>query len=87
MENGGVGIALLNVLMLAVLLNVNLGVINLLPIPALDGGRLLLLLIEMILRRRLPSKVENTITFIGFILLMVLIAVIFVSDILKLFGI
>ena len=86
MESGGLGAAALNVLTMMVLLSVNLGVMNLLPIPALDGGRILFILFEVIFRRPVPQKAEAIVHFIGFILLMVLMVLILFSDVLKLFG-
>ena len=85
-ESGGLGAAALNVLTMMVLLSVNLGVMNLLPIPALDGGRILFILFEVIFRRPVPQKAEAVVHFIGFILLMVLMVLILFSDVLKLFG-
>lgn len=86
MESGGVYVALLNIFMMMVLLNVNLGVMNLLPIPALDGGRLVFILIEWIRGKPLPAKTEAMIHSVGLILLLILLAVIMVSDVLRLFG-
>ncbi|MBO4838865.1 MAG: RIP metalloprotease RseP [Lachnospiraceae bacterium] len=85
-ESGGVGDAALNVLTMMVLLSVNLGIMNLLPIPALDGGRILFILFELIFRKPVPRKAESIVHFIGFILLMALMAVILFSDVLKFFG-
>lgn len=85
MENGGVGIAALNVLVLMVLLSVNLGIMNLLPIPALDGGRILFLLYEMIFRKQVPQKAESVVHLIGFILLMILMVFVLFNDIRRLF--
>lgn len=67
------------------LISINLAVINLLPFPALDGGRLLFLLIEKIKGSRINPKVGNTINLIGFSLLMILMVIITYHDILKLF--
>lgn len=67
-------------------ISLNLGFMNLLPIPALDGGRLLFLIIEKIIGRPLNPKVENIIHTIGFSLLMLLIIVVSYNDILKLFS-
>ena len=58
---------------------------NLLPIPALDGGRILFLIIEKIKGSKVDVKVENTIHTIGFALLMILMLVITFNDIIKLF--
>ncbi len=74
------------ILILLVLLSVNLGVVNILPLPALDGGRLLLVLIEGITKKRLPRKVEAIIHFIGFALLMILIVVLTYNDIANCIG-
>ena len=67
------------------LLCINVGVINLLPFPAFDGGRILFLIIEKLKGSPVSPKVENTIHSIGFILLMVLMIYITFNDILKLF--
>ncbi len=68
------------------LISVNLAVINLFPFPALDGGRLLLLFIESIIRKPIPARVSNTINGVGFLLLLILMAVVTFNDILKLFS-
>lgn len=81
---GGVRLVWLNILNFSILITANLGVMNLLPIPALDGGRLLFLLIEGIRRKPLPEKFENYVNVGGFILLMGLMVVILANDILKL---
>ena len=75
-----------NVLMLVAMLTVNVGIFNLLPIPALDGGRLLFLAWEGITRRRVPPKYEGVVHGIGFGLLLILIAVVTFNDIVKLFS-
>ncbi len=67
------------------LLSVNLGVINFVPFPALDGGRVLFLLIEKIKGSPVPQKVENYIHAAGFVLLIFLMIVITTRDIVKLF--
>lgn len=74
----------LSVLYITVLISINLGIMNLLPIPALDGARVLTILIEMITKKKLPPKVEGAINGIGLILLLALSAVIMVKDILQL---
>ncbi len=78
-------IGLGNVLMLVVLISVNVGIFNLLPIPALDGGRFLFLLIELIFRKPVPPKYEGMIHAIGLLLLFGLIILVTFSDIIKLF--
>lgn len=67
------------------LLSVNIGLINLLPLPALDGGRLAFLAYEGVTRKKPTPKVENMIHNIGFILLMGLFVVILISDVIKCF--
>lgn len=66
-------------------LSVNIGVMNLLPIPALDGGRLVFLGIEAVIRRPLNKKVENTANNVMFFLLMALFVYVTFFDILRLF--
>lgn len=67
------------------LLCVNVGFINILPLPAFDGGRLLFLIIEKIKGKPVDSKIENTIHAVGMILLMILMVVITYNDIVRLF--
>ena len=67
-------------------ITVNLGVLNLLPLPALDGGRLVFLLWEAVTRRPVPAKWEGLVHFIGLILLLLLMLVITYSDITKFFA-
>ncbi|HPI24677.1 MAG TPA: site-2 protease family protein, partial [Candidatus Paceibacterota bacterium] len=64
-------------------ISINLAVLNLLPFPALDGGRLLFLAIEAVKGSRLNPKIANTLNVVGFSLLLLLMAVVAVSDILK----
>ena len=80
----GFATAVSNVCSMIVLLSVNLGALNLFPIPALDGSRLVFLAIEGIRRKPVNPKVENAIYMIGFVLLMLLMVVIAFSDIRKL---
>ncbi len=68
------------------LISVNLAVINLIPFPALDGGRLLFVAIEAIRRKAVSPKILNTLNVIGFVILMVLMVVLTISDISKLIG-
>lgn len=74
-----------SVLNIIVLISINLGFMNLLPIPALDGGRLICVLIEMITRKRIPAKIEAAINGVGLILLLALSVIIMVKDIFTLF--
>lgn len=66
------------------LLSISLGVINVMPFPALDGGRFLFIVYELVARRKPNAKVEATVHTIGFALLMLLILVITWNDILNL---
>jgi len=59
-------------LMITAIISVNLGVINLIPFPALDGGRILFVAIESAIRRRIPAKFSNIVNTVGFALLMAL---------------
>ncbi len=86
MADGGVYYVVLNLMNFMVLLSANLGVMNLLPFPALDGGRILLFIIEGIRRKKMPPEIEGKINFVGLALLMVLMVVVMVSDIFKFFG-
>ena len=80
-----VSAGILPIISFAALLSVNIGVMNLLPIPALDGGRLVFLLYELVTRRKPSKKVEATINNVFFILLMLLFLYITFNDILRLF--
>jgi regulator of sigma E protease len=62
------------------MISISLGVINLLPIPALDGGRILLTLPEIFLRRRVPAKFENALHMAGFTLLIILLLYVNIQD-------
>lgn len=75
----------LNMVNFTILLSANLGVLNLIPFPALDGGRLFLLLIEAVRRKPIPPEKEGIVNAIGFTLLMLLMAVVMYNDIVKLF--
>lgn len=68
------------VLFLIGMLSVSLGVFNLMPIPALDGGRILFTLPEIIIRRRIPTNLENTVNSVAFLLLIGLMLVVNVMD-------
>ena len=81
----GWSVVVLNLMNIAILLSANLGVMNLLPLPALDGGRLVFLFIEAIRRKRVPPEKEGMVHFAGFALLLILMAVIMFNDIRSLF--
>lgn len=73
-----------SLLYITVLISINLGVMNLLPIPALDGGRLIVILAEIITRKKMPAKLEGIINGIGLLLLLGLSVVIMIKDVIKL---
>lgn len=77
---------ILSLLVLAALISINLGVMNLLPIPALDGGRLFFILIEIIRRKPIPADKEAIVHAVGFALLIGFMLVITFFDITKLFA-
>lgn len=82
--SSGLFYVFINLLSIAILLTANLGVMNLLPFPALDGGRILLFIIEGIRGKKMKPEIENGINLVGFALLMVLMVVVMYNDILKL---
>jgi regulator of sigma E protease len=69
------------VVQLAALISLNLGIVNLLPLPALDGGRILFLVIRLFTGKRISDKVEGRIHFVGFLLLIALMLYITVIDV------
>ena len=77
------GQAVLNILLMIVMITVNLGVINLLPLPALDGGRLLFLIWEGVTRHPVPAKYEGYVHAVGFVLFIGLTVVIAFNDIVR----
>lgn len=79
-ETGGVN-ALKNLVSLAILLTINLGIFNLLPLPALDGGRILFVIVEMVRKKPVPIDKEAIVHFIGIILLLGLSVIIAFKDI------
>ena len=74
-----------SLLYLVALISINLGVMNLLPIPALDGGRLITILFEMISRRRVPGKIEGIINAVGLSALLAFSLFIMIKDIVWIF--
>ena len=68
------------------LIAVNLGIVNLFPLPALDGGRLIFILIEMIRRKPVPPEKEGIVHLVGMVLLLALMVALTVSDIMRCFG-
>lgn len=77
----GMKSVVVNMINIVVLLSANLGVMNLLPFPALDGGRLVFLLIEALTKKRIPPEKEAYVHFAGFAILMVLMVLILFNDI------
>ena len=69
---------------LMAMIAINIGLFNLLPLPALDGGRLFFLAIEFVFRKPVPVKYEGWVHAVGMVLLLLLMAVISLSDILRL---
>lgn len=78
--------SLLNVLNLVALLTINLGVFNLLPVPALDGGRIFFVLVEIIRRKSIPPEKEGIVHGIGMLLLLLFVLFISFNDIMRLFS-
>ncbi|NMA79941.1 MAG: RIP metalloprotease RseP [Clostridiales bacterium] len=76
---------LLQLLALASFITINVGIFNLLPIPALDGGRIVFLIIEGIRRRPIKPEYEGYVHFIGLALLLLLMVIVSISDVVKLF--
>jgi len=74
-----------NLMFLTILLTINLGVFNLLPLPALDGGRILFVLIEMIRRKPVPVEKEAIVHFIGFAILIAFSIFIAFKDVFTMF--
>lgn len=82
---GAAKMGLANLLPMIALITINLGIFNLLPIPALDGGRAFFLLVEMIIRRPIPKKFEAAVHAVGLVILLGFIAVITIKDVVGLF--
>ena len=81
MANGGI----IHFLNLLALLSLNIGIFNALPIPALDGGRALIIILEKITRRKISEKLLNNLIMGGFIILMGIMVFATWNDIIKLF--
>lgn len=79
----GVKTVVMNMLYMAVLLSANLGVMNLLPLPALDGGRLVFILIEAVRGKPIDRDKEGYVHFAGFVLLMLFMVFVMYNDIIK----
>ncbi len=79
------GDAVLNIVNVMMMITVNLGVVNLLPLPALDGGRLVFLIVELIRRKPVPAKYEGLVHAIGMVVLLLFMVIVSFSDILRIF--
>jgi regulator of sigma E protease len=79
-ESASPGLAVINILWFFGIISVALGLTNLLPIPALDGGRILFVIPELIAGKRVPAKYENAVHMVGFTFLLALMAFLFLQD-------
>ena len=70
----------------AAIISINLGIVNLIPFPALDGGRIAMIGVEALTRRKIPRAVANGLNFLGFALLILLMLAVTVNDISHLVG-
>lgn len=84
-KSGGVYLVFLNMIRMAILLSANLGVMNLLPIPAFDGGRLLFLIVELIRGKRVPPEKEGYVHMIGMMFLLALMVFVVFNDLRRIF--
>ena len=75
-----------NMFNIVLLLSVNLGILNLLPIPALDGGRLVFLIVEVFRGKPVPPEKEGMVHFIGLVFFMILMVVVFFNDLSNIFA-
>lgn len=82
----GPWVVLLNMFNIAMLLSVNLGILNLLPLPAIDGGKLLFLFVEGLRGKPIPPEKEGIVHLVGFALLAILAVVVMYNDILRIIG-
>lgn len=85
-KSEGLSAVLIQIFYMSILLSANLGVMNLLPLPALDGGRLVFLLIEAVRGKPIDQKKEGFVHMIGLALLMILMVFVMFNDVRKLFG-
>ena len=79
----GLPMVVLNMLNLALIFSASLGIMNLLPLPGLDGGKLIILFIEAIRRKPISREKEAIVNFVGFALLMMIMVIVMYNDILK----
>ena len=81
----GLGVTMLSFLNLATLLTINLGIMNLLPIPALDGGRLVFLFLEAVRGKPVPPEKEGVVHLAGIAFLMLLMVLVLFKDVTRFF--
>ena len=74
-----------SIIYMMLIISVNLGIVNLLPLPALDGGRLVFLLVELVFRKPVPPKYEGWVHAGGMVALLTLMVVVTFNDILRIF--
>lgn len=79
----GIKNLILNMMNFCILITANLGILNLLPIPALDGGRLVFLILEAVRGKRISPEKEGMVHFAGFVALMILMVIVMYNDIMK----
>lgn len=77
---------LVNMMNITMLLSVNLGIMNILPLPALDGGRLVFLIVEVFRGKPVPPEKEGIVHLIGLVFFMILMVLVFINDIRNLIG-
>lgn len=82
----GIKTVVLSMMNIVLLLSVNLGILNLLPLPALDGGRLVFMLIEVIRGKPISPDKEGIVHFVGLVFFMVLMVVVLFNDLVNIFG-
>jgi regulator of sigma E protease len=85
-KSAGLSAVVIQLLYMSILLSANLGVMNLLPLPALDGGRLVFLLIEAVRGKPIDSKKEGFVHMVGLALLMILMVFVMFNDVRRIFG-
>lgn len=77
---------LVNMMNITMLLSVNLGIMNILPLPALDGGRLVFLFVEVLRGKPIPPEKEGIVHFVGLVFFMILMVLVFFNDIRNIVG-
>ncbi len=82
-EASSPGLAAINIFWFFANISVLLGITNLLPLPALDGGRIIFILPEMIFKKKIPAKFESIVHLTGFVLLLALMSFLFIQDIIN----